>query len=126
MGLRARRGLSIAASAAVNRIAGGLLLGVSSGADMWRLSRRAFPPASGDGLVGGRHSGEIGAVRGGIIVARTRLAGEEHAIVHGRGEHASAVRLARQGIGVGAAREWIDTPAMKVKRLHAVGEVATE
>ena len=125
MGLRARRGLSIAASAAVNRIAG--RLGVSSGADMWRFrSRRAFPPASGDCLVGGRHSGEIGAVRRGIIAARTRLAGEEHAIVHGRGEHASAVRLAWQGIGVGAARERIDTPAMKVKRLHAVGEVAAE
>src|SRR5215472_4970724 len=115
MGLRARWGLSIAARAAVNRIAGRCL-----------RSRRAFPPASGDCLVGSCHSGEIGAVRGGIIVARTRLAGEEHAIVHGRGEHASAVRLARQGIGVGAARERIDTPAMKVKRLYAVGEVAAE
>src|SRR6266481_8229292 len=94
---------------------------------MWcLLSRRAFPPASGDCLVGGGHSGEMGAVRRGIIAARTRLAGEEHAIVHGCGEHASAVRLARQGIGVGAAGERIDTPAMKMKRLHAVCEVAAK
>src|SRR5262245_5827403 len=65
-------------------------------------------------------------MRRGIVAARTRLAAEEHAIVHGCGEHDSAVRLARQGIGVGAAREWIDTPAMEMKRLHALGERAAQ
>src|SRR5262249_26055215 len=79
-----------------------------------------------DRLVGSGHSGEIGAVRRGVIVAGTRLAGEEHAIVHGRGEHASAVRLARQGMGVGAASEWIDTPAMKVKRLQGGGKTGAK
>src|SRR5262245_24883139 len=109
-----------------NRIAGRLLLGASSGAGMWRLlSRRPFA-TSGDRLVGRGHSSEIGAVRRGIIAARTRLAGEEHAIVHRRGKDGSAVRLARQGIGVGAARERIYTPAMEMERLHALSEVAAQ
>src|SRR5215469_7264163 len=127
MGVRAQRGLSIAASAAANRVAGRLLLGVSSGADIWcLLSRRAFPPASGNREVGGAHPGEIGAVSRGIVAARTRLAGEKYTIVHGCREHVSAVRLAGHGIGVGAAGERIDTPAMKMKRLHAVGEGAAQ
>jgi hypothetical protein len=65
-------------------------------------------------------------VRRGIIAARTRLAGEKHAIVDGRGKHTSAVRLAWKGIGVGTAREWIDAPAMEMKRLHGAREVAAQ
>src|SRR5262249_39304014 len=100
---------------------------IATGADMWcLLSRRAFATPCGDRLVGRGHTSEIGAVRRGIIAARTRLAGEEHAIVHRRGKDGSAVRLARQGIGVGAARERIDTPAMEMKRLHALSEVAAQ
>src|SRR5260370_21439166 len=82
------------------------------------------PPARGsrNREIGGVHSGEIGAVSRGIIAARTRLAGEKHTIVHGCREHVSAVRIAGHGIGVGAAGEWIDTPSMKLKQLHAVRE----
>ena len=57
-------------------------------------------------------------MRGGIIAARAGLAGEEQAIVHRRGELGTAVSLARQGIRVGAARERVDTPTMKLQRLH--------
>src|SRR6266566_7155696 len=89
-------------------------------------SRRLSSPASRNREIGGVHSGEIGAVSRGIVAARTRLAGEKHTIVHGCREHVSAVRLAGHGIGVGAASERIDTPAMKMKRLHAVREVAAK
>src|SRR5262249_18697563 len=89
-------------------------------------SRRLFSPASGDRQVGGGHSGEIGAVSRGIIVARTRLAGEEHAIIDGRRERLSAVGLAGHGMGAGAAGGRIDTPGMNMKRLHAVREVAAK
>src|SRR5437016_2240094 len=57
-------------------------------------------------------------MRGGIIAARAGLAGEEQAIVHRRGELGTAVSLARQGIRVGAARERVDAPTMKLQRLH--------
>ena len=57
-------------------------------------------------------------MRGGIIAARAGLAGEEQAIVHRRGELGTAVSLARQCIRVGAARERVDAPTMKLQRLH--------
>jgi|SRR5271166_5058662 len=44
-----------------------------------------FPPPRSDDLFGGGHAGEIGAVRRGKVVLRTRFAGEEQAIVHRRG-----------------------------------------
>src|SRR5262249_10729563 len=100
---------------------------IATGADMGGLlSRRAFAPPCGHRLDRRGHTSEVGGVRRGIIAARTRLGGEEHAIVHGRGKDGSAVRLARQGIGVGAARERIDTPAMEMKRLHALGKVTAQ
>ena len=43
-------------------------------------------PPRGDRLIGGGDAGEIGAVRGRIVVLRARLAGEEQAVVHRRGQ----------------------------------------
>src|SRR3984893_2829613 len=91
-----------------------------------RASRRRSSLASGDCLVRRGHSGEMGAVRRGIVAARTRLAGEKHAVIDGRGEQVSTVRLAGHGIGVGAAGERIDAPAMKMQRLHAAREGAAQ
>ena len=59
-------------------------------------------------------------------LARAGLAGEEEAIVDGRGERGAAIRFARQGIGIGTARERVRAPAMDVQRLDAPPEVAAE
>ena len=98
----------------------------------WKLPRlglaspRALSPPRGDYLFGGGHAGEIGAVRSGIVMLRTRFAGEEQAIVHRRGQRASALRLTGQSIGIGAAGERIAAPAIKLERFHPAGEIAAE
>ncbi len=61
-----------------------------------------------------------------IIAARARLSGEEQAIVHRCGEFGSAIRLAGQGVRIGAAREWISAPTFQLERLHPSGEIAAE
>src|ERR1700738_1213188 len=90
------------------------------------VSPRAFCPPHGNHLFGGGNAGEIGAVRGGIVVLRTRFAGKEQAIVHRRGQRASARRLTGQSIGIGAAGERIAAPAMKPERFHPAGEITAE
>src|ERR1700730_2254717 len=89
-------------------------------------SPRALSPSRGDYLFGGGHAGEIGAVRSGIVMLRTCFAGEEQAIVHRRGQRASALRLTGQSIGIGAAGERIAAPAIKLERFHPAGEIAAE
>src|ERR1700738_4049932 len=86
------------------------------------VSPRAFCPPHGNHLFGGGNAGEIGAVRDGIVVLRTRFAGKERAIVHRRGQRASARRLTGQSIGIGAAGERIAAPAMEHEGLHPAGE----
>ena len=63
------------------------------GTSVCRVTGRVVPPR-GDRLLGGGDAGEIGAVRSGIVMLRARLAGEEQAIVHRRGQRAPAVRSA--------------------------------
>ena len=98
----------------------------------WKLPRlglaspRALSPPRGDYLFGGGHAGEIGAVRSGTVMLRTRFAGEEQAIVHRRGQRASALRLTGQSIGIGATGERIAAPAIKLERFHPAGEIAAE
>ena len=58
-------------------------------------SPAGLSPPRGDRLIGGGDAGEIGAMRGRIVVFRARLAGEKQAIVHGRGQCPPAVRPAR-------------------------------
>src|SRR5271165_3344544 len=89
-------------------------------------SPRALSPTRVDYLLGGGHAGEIGAVRSGIVMLRTRLAGEEQAIVHRGGQCASALRLTGQSIGIRAAGERVAAPAMKPERFHPAGEIAAE
>ena len=90
------------------------------------VSPRAFCPPHSNHLFGGDNAGEIGAVRGGIVVLRTRFAGKEQAIVYRRGQRASARRLTGQSIGIGAAGERIAAPAMKPERFHPAGEITAE
>src|SRR5580704_6958815 len=56
----------------------------------------------------------------------TSFAREEQAIVDGGGQLCAAVRLARQRAGVGAAREWIETPALTKNRFDAAREGTAE
>ncbi len=72
-----------------------------------------------DHCVGGRKAREQGAVRGGEVVARARLAGKEQALINRRGEHSAAVGLTWQSERVGAAREGVAAPAMQRDRRDA-------
>src|SRR5215471_13494948 len=75
--------------------------------------------AGRDRPLGRGDPGQVGAVRGGVVAARAGLAGKEQSIVHRRGERGAAVRLSRQGIGVGTAGERIDAPGMQPERPDA-------
>src|SRR5207245_2124208 len=80
----------------------------------------------GNHRVGSSHPAKIGAMCSRIIAARARLSGEEQAIVHRCGEFGSAIRLAGQGVRIGAAREWIGAPTFQLERLHPSGEIAAK
>src|ERR1039457_3342553 len=87
-------------------------------------SLTAASPDRLDRLLRHRDAGEIGAVRGREVFARTGFAGEEQPAVEGRGERGALVGAAGQGVGIGAAGKRIAAPTVQRQRRDASGEIA--
>ena len=99
----------------------------SGGLRCARDARLCYPAgAFGKHGFGGGDTGEIGAVRGRVVVERARFARKEQALVYRRGKPCPAIRMAGQGMGIGAARGRIAAPAMQRERLHPAREIAAK
>src|SRR5437870_10382997 len=79
-----------------------------------------------EGGFGGGETAQIGAVRGREEVGRGGLAGEEQAVVDRHGEHRAIFGMARQRIGVGAARPAILQPGGRSERRYLAADVVAE
>ena len=76
-----------------------------------RANARPFSFACGDDGVGGLEAAEKRAMRRGEEIERAGFAGKEDAVFDRGAELLARAALARHGVGIGAAREWIGAPS---------------
>src|SRR5579884_4291747 len=65
-------------------------------------------------------------MRGGEKLRRGRFTGKEQASIHRRGKHGAFAGVARQRVGIGAARKGIVSPARFPERLQLAAEIIAE
>src|SRR5437016_10966526 len=79
-----------------------------------------------EGGFGGGETAQIGAVRGREEIGRGGLAGEEQAVVDRGGEHRAVLGVARQRVGIGAARPGVLQPGGRGERRYFAANVVAE
>src|SRR5438270_14089176 len=79
-----------------------------------------------EGGFGGGEAGEVSAVRGREEIGRGGLAGEEQTVIDRCGEHRAILGMARERIGIGAARPGVLQPGGRGERRYLAANVIAE